>query len=686
MTKSSPTPTSTSLQVIKLGGHESEDPLFLKAFASALGSDPTVVVHGGGKEITRLEKQILNREALYVDGLRYTDTQTLNLVEMVLSGSVNPRIVRALSMQGRRAIGLSGSSSGIVTAQKLADLGEVGRVTHIHADLLRHFVSLGITPVLAPLATSQDHRCLNTNADTVASAVAVELNAARLVLLTNVEGILIDGVLREEIPLIELDELLESGQITGGMLPKIQAAQAALQGGVKEVLICNIYGYLSGRGTRLTWKPELSVQLVQERTQSLPKNSAETPLLQTYQSFPVQFSSGSGVELFDEQGNRYLDFGSGIAVSALGHQHPRLRQALERALDGPWHVSNLFENKAAQTLAQILVENSFSSKVFFSNSGAEANEAAIKFARKYHKSLGSPRRQLVRFSGAFHGRTMGSLSLTSNANYRAPFEPLLSDVIELPFNDVSKLDSGITAETAAVFLEPIQGEAGVRLASQDFLLQLKKRCKETGTLLVFDEVQCGFFRSGKLWAHGDILPDIMTLAKSLGGGLPLGATLVSQDVALSIESGDHGSTFGGNPISCALGAEVLHEILSASFQENLKNSAEKMGEALSAFQRQHSDLFPELRGAGLMWGLDTIFSARDFQKVCLSNGLILLTSGPNTLRFLPPLIVSSNDIDNCISLLDRSLTEFVTQENTSAHRPPDRVFPATQHLSEVRTT
>lgn len=380
-------------------------------------------------------------------------------------------------------------------------------------------------------------------------------------------------------------------------------------------------------------------------------------VLQTYKRSELVFERGEGVWLYDSQGRSYLDAGSGIAVNALGHRHATIIEAIRQAAEGLIHVSNLYHTAPQALLARDLCESSFADRVFFCNSGTEANEGALKFARKFARSRGQTgKTNLVAFTGSFHGRTMGALAATATAKYRAPFEPLIGDVTFAEFNNLESARAAITGRTCGVIVEPVQGEGGVTPATPEFLAGLRALCEAHEALLIFDEVQCGLGRTGDLWTYEGygVTPDIMTLAKPLAGGLPIGAILLTQTVANTIEAGDHGSTFAGGPLVCSVSRAVLNQINRPEFLAQVKTN----GDYLAGRLRQKiavSSLISEVRGKGLMWGLVSVPPAADIVAEARHHGLIVLVAGPNVVRLLPPLIITQAEIDLLINRLAETL-------------------------------
>lgn len=396
-------------------------------------------------------------------------------------------------------------------------------------------------------------------------------------------------------------------------------------------------------------------------------------ILQTYGRAPVVFTQGKGLKLVDAEGNEYLDFTSGIAVTALGHSDEEWVTAVATQAHQLTHISNLYHSEPQVRLAQKLVESSFADKVYFCNSGAEANEAAIKFARKYaRKEIGDQRLEIgdgltisnpqspisktkiVAFSGGFHGRTVGALSVTYKEQYRAPFAPLMPDVVFAPFNDLEGARAVIDAQTCAVIVEPVQGEGGVNPATPDFLKGLRQLCDQVGALLIFDEVQCGLGRTGKLWAYQNysVKPDIMTLAKPLAGGLPMGATLMTQVVADALKPGDHGSTFAAGPLVCAAANVVFDRVNQPAFLEKVRFHGSYLQHRL---QMVESDKITAVRGLGLLVGLELNVPAAPIIAAARERGLILIGAGENVLRFAPALVVGKAEIDTAVDILAQCL-------------------------------
>jgi acetylornithine/N-succinyldiaminopimelate aminotransferase len=397
-------------------------------------------------------------------------------------------------------------------------------------------------------------------------------------------------------------------------------------------------------------------------------NIEQKYVLQTYRRSPFVLARGKGVRLYDVDGNEYLDGMAGIAVTALGHADPQVVATIQRAAEGLIHVSNLFHTEPQALLARSLVKLSFADRVFFCNSGTEAVEGTLKFARKYaRQNHGAGKTAIVAFENSFHGRTMGALSTTATEKYRLPFEPLVPGVRFVPFNDVAAARAAITDDVCAVIVEPIQGEGGIHPATPDFLQQLRAACDRVGALLIFDEIQCGLGRTGYLWAHEayEVTPDLMALAKPLAAGLPMGAVLMTQAVADAMGPGEHGSTFAAGPLVCQVAQVVLERISSPKFLAEVRVKGQHLGARLASLAAS-SELVGDVRGAGLIWGVECRpvpalngMEAAAVVSAGYRNGLIVCSAGPGVVRLLPPLTISLAELDE---LVDRLAAAFADVE------------------------
>ncbi len=386
----------------------------------------------------------------------------------------------------------------------------------------------------------------------------------------------------------------------------------------------------------------------------------KSALLQNYSRYPVEFVEGKGSKLYDKNGKEYLDFLSGIAVTGFGHQHTEITDAASKQLNKLWHVSNLFKATPQEELAQKLVASTRMDSVFFCNSGTEANEAAIKFARKW----GGERKTIITTNGSFHGRTLGSLSATGQSNLWNGFTPMISGFTFVDFNNIDQIKKGIDETTCAIMVEPIQGESGIIIPDENYLIELRKICDDNNLLLILDEIQTGIGRTGKLFAHQyyNIVPDILTSAKGLANGLPLGATICSKKVSDVIKPGDHGSTFGGNPIAVAAANKVI-DLLSNTQLESINKNGNKIKELIIAFK---SYLIKNVRGKGLMIGIE--FNepiAKLVAKELLNQGITVGNSGDSVLRLLPPFILLENDIHYFVKIFTSALSKFSFSSGSS---------------------
>jgi acetylornithine/N-succinyldiaminopimelate aminotransferase len=378
---------------------------------------------------------------------------------------------------------------------------------------------------------------------------------------------------------------------------------------------------------------------------------------------PVALVRGEGSRVWDSDGKEYLDFTGGISVTALGHSHPKVVGTLREQAATLLHVSNIFHIPQQAQLAQLLCEHSFADRVFFSNSGAEANETAIKLARKWAKEHGaSDRGDIISMRGGFHGRTLATVTATAQEKYHHGYEPLPGGFKYVAYNDLKALERAIDSHTAAVLVEPIQGEGGVIVPDDGYLPGLRKLCDEAGILLVLDEIQTGMGRTGKLWAyeHSGVAPDIMTLAKALANGVPIGATLATESVASAFTPGSHGSTFGGNPLATAVGVTVFGTLLEDKLAERAGRMGKLLLRELESLRAKYSKAIKDVRGRGLLVGVDVVAPVGDLVTACRERGLLALTAGDNALRLAPALIVTENEIGEGCAIIDKAL-QAVTQ-------------------------
>ena len=386
----------------------------------------------------------------------------------------------------------------------------------------------------------------------------------------------------------------------------------------------------------------------------------ESFVMKTYNRFPVSFVRGEGCWLFDEEGKEYLDMLSGIAVCNLGHCHPKVSEAICNQAKKLIHTSNLFYIEPQAELAELICNHSFGDKVFFCNSGAEANEGALKLARRFGTELNPEKYEIVAFENSFHGRTFAAVSITGQGKYSQGFGPMLSGVRFAKFNDLDSVKSVISERTAGIIVEPVQGEGGVVPAKKEFLVGLRELADEYGALLIFDEVQTGMGRTGELFAYQvyGVEPDVMTLAKALGNGIPIGAIVTKGKASNVLKPGLHASTFGGNFLSTAAGVEVFKEIAKSGFLEEVREKGEYLKGRLVELKSKFPDLLKEVRGLGLMLGVVCSEPCGEIVKLALREGLIINCTAGNVLRFLPPLVITKEEIDLGIEKLERALREY----------------------------
>ena len=392
-------------------------------------------------------------------------------------------------------------------------------------------------------------------------------------------------------------------------------------------------------------------------------------LLPTYSRADVAFVRGEGCFIYAENGERYLDFGAGIAVNALGHAHPALVAAITEQAGKLWHTSNLYRIPGQERLAKRLVDATFADTVFFTNSGVEAIEASIKMARRYHYAKDEPERfRIISFEGAFHGRTLAAIAAGGQAKYLEGFGPKVEGFDQVPFGDLKALEAAVTPATAALLIEPIQGEGGLRPATPEYLRALRKLCDERGMLLIFDEVQTGVGRTGKLFAHewSGVEPDIMAIAKGIGGGFPMGACLATERAASGMTPGSHATTFGGNPLAMAVGNAVLDVVLAPGFLEHVQKIANYARQQLGSLTAEHPDVFEDVRGEGLMLGLKLKVPNTEFIDRLRARHMLAVGAGGNVVRLLPPLIVGESEVREAVTLLSETAGEFEAQKKAAA--------------------
>ena len=396
--------------------------------------------------------------------------------------------------------------------------------------------------------------------------------------------------------------------------------------------------------------------------------ASPSPLLPTFARIGLSFERGEGPWLITKSGERYLDFAAGIAVNSLGHAHPHLVKALQDQAAKLWHISNLYEIPEGAKLAQRLVDHTFADTVFFTNSGAEALECAIKMARKYHYASGHPERyRILTFEGAFHGRTLATIAAGGQAKYLEGFGPKVEGFDQVGFADHEAIERAITPETAAILIEPVQGEGGVRPVPAQCLRGLRELCDKHGLLLIFDEVQCGVGRTGKFFAHehAGVTPDIMAVAKGIGGGFPLGACLATQEAGKGMTAGTHGTTYGGNPLAMACGNAVLDVVLEPGFLDHVQKMALLLKQKLASLGDRYPDVIESVRGEGLLIGLKAKVLNSDLVAALRHEKLLSVGAGDNVVRLLPPLTITESDIENAMQRLEKACQSLSLQNGKS---------------------
>lgn len=396
---------------------------------------------------------------------------------------------------------------------------------------------------------------------------------------------------------------------------------------------------------------------------------AHSALLPTYARADFTFERGEGPWLYTNDGRKFLDFAGGIAVNVLGHSHPYLVKALTEQAAKLWHTSNLYQIAGGERLAQRLCDLTFADRVFFTNSGAEALECAIKTARKYHAANGQPNRyRLITFEGAFHGRTLATIAAGGQKKYIDGFGPAVDGFDQVPFDDMKAVEAAIGPDTAGILIEPVQGEGGVRAASPQFMRALREVCNKNGMLMVLDEVQTGVGRTGKLFAHewAGITPDIMAIAKAIGGGFPMGACLATENAAKGMVAGSHGSTYGGNPLAMAVGNAVLDIVAQPEFLEAVREKTRTFNQRLAELKDRHPNVIAEIRGEGFLMGLKTVGLNTDFVAEGRKNGLLTVGAGDNVVRMLPPLNITEDDIREALIRLEATCAALEIKASSAA--------------------
>ena len=657
--------------VVKYGGsamvdeelkrHVIEDVTLLKL----CGFKP-IIVHGGGKEISKWVGKV-GKEPQFINGLRVTDEETMEIAEMVL-GRVNKSLVQLVESLGVRAIGISGKDGELLKVEKKLsngeDIGFVGDVKQVNAQILYDLLEKDFLPIICPIGMDDDYNTYNINADDAACAIARAMQVEKLAFLTDIEGVYKDpkdpSTLISELEVEEAKHLIGDGYIGGGMLPKLQNCIDAIESGVSRVHIidgriphCLLLEIFTnkGIGTAILSK-KVGITMVNSKIQA-----AEENLIHVYNRFPIALDHGEGMYLYDTEGKEYLDFAAGFAVSGLGYDNKELNQALKDQIDKLYHTSNLYYHESCGEAAQELNRISGMDRVFFTNSGGEANEGALKAARRYAYTKKTGRYEFIAMNNSFHGRSFGAVSVTGHDSYREPFEPVVPGVKFATFNDLDSVKALVSDKTCAIILEPLQGEGGINLATQEFMEGIRKICDENGILMICDEVQCGMGRTGSMfaWQGFGVKPDILTMAKAIGNGIPVGAFAMTEEVAkYSLQPGDHGATYGGNPLACTAVKTVIKIFERDHIVDHVNAVAPYLTKRLDELVEE-LDCVTERKGKGLMQGIVVTKPLAEVNKRAIEEGILIIQAQGNVIRFVPPLIVEEKHIDEMIEKLKRAL-------------------------------
>jgi acetylornithine/N-succinyldiaminopimelate aminotransferase len=672
--------------LLKVGGAHLADPGLRTALAQSVASARAdghvlILVHGGGPQIRALSAR-LGLEDRYHDGLRITDRETAEVALMTLGGLVGRTLVAALEAAGVRAVSLTGADGGTFTARPHhpggADLGYVGVPESVRPDLIEQLIGWGAVPVVATVAPqspshgrTEDDVFLNINADHVVAPLARALQCDTVLFLTDVDGVR-DGAGRrlDTLTPAGVAALRTGGVLQGGMAPKVGSALAALEAvsGLPGAMVK--IAPAGPDAVRQALAPDVGTHF----TADAPSPGHRYPLMRNYSQEEALFVSGTGAEVRTADGETYLDFLSGIGVSALGHGHPALVAALAAQAADVVHVSNLFRHPLSEPVAERLAHLCGLDAVLFTNSGTEANEAALKLARKYQRDVGRPERSgFVALTGGFHGRTFGALSVTANPAYRTPFEPLVPGVTFVPAGDLSALEEAVRRTLpAAVILEPIQGEGGVFELPADYLRAARALCTETGTVLIHDEVQSGCGRTGTFLAaqRAGVTPDVVTLSKPLAAGLPLGAVVTAPALSGTFKPGNHGSTFAGGPLALRACSVFLHELEQGGLMEAVVTKGARLRAGLTKISAD----FPRItgvRGCGLMLGLRLSEGVGELQRTLYhDHRLITNVTAGDVLRLLPPYVVTDQQIDDGVARIRSALVTLDQTTPLDTHSCP----------------
>ena len=596
------------------------------------------------KEISRWVGKV-GMEPKFINGLRVTDKDTMEIAEMVLA-KVNKELVAMVESLGVNAVGISGKDGGLLKCRKKqtegGDIGFVGEVTKVEPKILEDLLEKDFLPIIFPVGYDDEFATYNINADDAACAIAEAVHAEKLAFLSDIEGVYKDkddpSSLISELHVDEAQKLIDDGYVGGGMIPKLKNCIDAIEEGVNRVHI------LDGR---------IPHSLLLE---IFTNKGIGTAILR---EDGEKYYNEQGCYLYDSEGKEYLDFAAGIAVNSLGYHYPGYDEALKDQIDKLMHISNLYYNEPIIEAGAKLVKASKMSKAFFTNSGTEAIEGALKAAKKYaYVRDGHADHEIIAMNHSFHGRSIGALSVTGTAHYREPFEPLMGGVKFADFNNLESVKAQITDKTCAIITEVVQGEGGIYPAKKEFLEGLRQICDEKDIMLIFDEIQCGMGRTGHYfaWQAYGVQPDIMTSAKALGCGVPVGAFVLGEKAAkASLEPGDHGTTYGGNPFVCAAVSKVFDIYENDKIIEHVQEMTPYLEQKLDEIVAKH-ECAATRRGMGFMQGI--VIQGRpvgEVVKAALAKGLLVISAGSDVLRIVPPLVITKEHIDKMAAILDECM-------------------------------
>ncbi len=675
------------LTVLKLGGELLQDQDRLRDYVAAIArlsaSGPLVVVHGGGREI---DAELARRglEPLMVDGLRVTDDAALDTVVAVLAGSINTRFVAALTAAGVRAVGLTGVDDGMGLSEKVAplgsksgvlvNLGRVGAPVGTSAPLVTELCQAGFVPVVASIGVDASGQLLNVNADTLAAHLAGVAGASRLLIAGGTPGV-VDraGHTIARVDVSAVDALGADGTVSGGMLAKLEACRQAVRAGVGEVMI------VDGSNPDHLVSP---IGTVIDKAGSRPVPASGTYSVRSADSRPLKPSSCSMDAMWcrctggsrscsstaaargctDAEGREYINLVSGVGVASLGHSHPRLIQALTDQAGRLMHTSNLYFQAQQARLAGRLAEISGLPRAFFCNSGAEAVEACLKFARRYWHRRETPRKEIVALEGSFHGRTFGALSVTWDPHYREPFAPLLEHIVFVPANDAEALTAAVSERTCAVILKPIQGEGGVRALTPEFAESVDRACRRTGALLIADEVQCGLGRTGVPFYSAELglRPISWRSARLSAEASRLAQRWPAKRWPHRSRLATTGSTYGGNLLACHAGLVFVEELIDRNLIGHVKEVAAHLDGRLRTIASRREGVV-NLLGVGLMRGLEMDVDAAPVVEAARLRGVLVNRTATRVVRLLPALTISRDELNLGIDRLAEALQDVTAE-------------------------